>query len=259
VKLLVIAPPVAGRPLAGRAGRLLSKELAHNGITGSDFAIVHMSENLVFDVLDRPGVPLLALGKLATLGLLGVRNFPAARGFVWDLPGIPREKLDAALRRAGILPSKRARAAPTEAQVAEARLLEARAAIAGRHVVPTLEPGEALDVGYPLFRADVARAARVARGLVALEDEGSHEVGGPEILEGLGPVVACDIETDGIDIMTTRVLCVGVTDGARVAVLWPWRGAWAPALSAFLGSRGRVVFHNAGFDVPVLENNGVAW
>ncbi len=93
-----------------------------------------------------------------------------------------------------------------------------------------------------------------------LDDEGAHEVGAPSRLVMLGPIVSLDVETDGIDPMQCNLLCVGLSDGARTLVIWPWCTVYATPLSTWLGAREVVVGHNLhNYDLLVLERHGVTW
>jgi hypothetical protein len=76
----------------------------------------------------------------------------------------------------------------------------------------------------------------------------------------LGPIVSCDVETDGINPLKCKMLCCGMSDGRNTVVVWPWKPEFAAPLSKFLASRERVIFHHAnGYDLIVLEQHGVVW
>ena len=136
---------------------------------------------------------------------------------------------------------------PSPEDELKAATLRGRGLIAGRRVIPALHPAFILraDTWHPVFKLDIARAVRLANNPgMALEDAGTHLVGGLEVLEGLGDVVSCDIETTGINPLTCDILCVGLSDGLRTVVIWPWRDDYAPAFSAWLRTRKAVVGHN---------------
>jgi hypothetical protein len=74
----------------------------------------------------------------------------------------------------------------------------------------------------------------VAKEKVILRDSGPYVVVSEpkrarRELAKLGQEVACDIETDDVNPLTTRMLCVGVSDGERTVVVHPPRNhedAW---------------------------------
>ena len=259
-KLLILAPA----PLKPRAARLLEKELAKNGIEREVGHILHWASGTALSELSLgPPVPTLCLGKAATMALLGVRNFSAARGFIWEMPALAPEKLSLARRRAGLEPSKRAfPLPPTREDFEAARELESRSALAGRKVIPTLEPEEVMrnDTQYCLFRIDVARAARLALGDTAVEGGSTYEVGGPELLSGFGLDVLVDIESTRDAGINAKIKCIGIDDGQRIAILAPWTNEWAKPLSQFLASRRQVIGHNFFFfDLLAMRAHGIEW
>ena len=199
-------------------------------------------------------VPIVALGKLATKSILGVRNILAARGFVWRAPEIDPKAVLAAYRAAVKKPGL----------LLKAETMAGRGVIAGRLILPSLHPSFVLraDTWKPIAELDVQRVGRVVRdGFHAGEDECSYQVGGPEFLKKLGPIVSCDIETDGIRPLECGILSIGVADTVgNVVEIWPWRQEDAEEIGAFFGSREQVVFHNGQqFDIIVLEARGVVW
>lgn len=195
--------------------------------------------------------PILALGKAATLSILGTKKLLYARGFVWHAPGIGRAAIKTAEKKGlkGGMP-----------QVA-AESLALRAKLEGAVVFPTVDPGFILraDNWKPIWEVDTSRVIRWAlEGPVALQDDGVHHVGGLEVLEGLGPEVSLDIETDGVKWLECRILCVGLSDGVRTSVIYPWKRTYARGLSAWLRTRKVVVAHNGrAFDEIVLAQHGV--
>ena len=162
-------------------------------------------------------VPIVALGKAATRSILGVRNILTARGFVWRTPEIDPKAVAVASRAAVRKPSL----------TLKAKTMAGRAALAGRLVLPSLHPSFMLraDTWKPIAELDFQRVGRVARdGFHAGEDECSYQVGGPEFLKKLGPIVSCDIETDGIRPLECGILSIGVADtSGNVVEIWPWR------------------------------------
>jgi uracil-DNA glycosylase len=203
-----------------------------------------------------PDIPILTLGKCAARAVLGVRSILVARGFVWAAKEI--DSVQAALKKA-----HKAQGQKKEEGVLKAETLAGRAALSGRTVLPTIHPAFVLraDTWNPIFQLDMARACRAANGeLGPLEDGGSHEVGDLTVLRGMGDVVSCDIETDGVKPLETKMLCVGLSDGKKTAVIWPWKKKYARPLGKWLGTRRSVVFHNGwNFDVLVMRQHGVVW
>ena len=265
-----------GVPFMGMSGKVLDQQLRDNEIKRSECHITNTAlcrgesdkdnERAAECCTPRllrelsglaPDVPILLLGKAATIAVLGLRSIMAGRGFIWRSKEIDSKKIKDAYRKAAKLSGKKGEA---EA-ILRADTTAGRAGIPGRTVVPTLHPAFILraDTYHPIWRIDMARMGRVVRGEAKLENEGKHEVGGPELLANMGPVVTCDLETSGVDVMTCTILCVGISDGARDVVLWPWKPAWKKRLAKFLGSREKVVFHNMNFDLTVLQNNDIIW
>jgi hypothetical protein len=81
----------------------------------------------------------------------------------------------------------------------------------------------------PVFDVDVERELRLAAGqTLDLKDRGPYEVvataaSARKALAKLGQTVAVDVETDGINPLTTKMLCVGISDGKRTVVVHPPR------------------------------------
>lgn len=75
----------------------------------------------------------------------------------------------------------------------------------------------------------------------------------------LGPEVSCDIETSGIKVLETDILCIGFSDGVKTVIVWPYNHSLNSQISQFLKSRRRVIFHNASFDVVVMEAHGISF
>jgi uracil-DNA glycosylase family 4 len=208
---------------------------------------------LLNELRDLPGdVPTALLGKTAVRSALGARNILTARGFIWAAPEIEEKSVKAAYKskQDGIL---------------KGDVLRARQKLAGRAVLPSIHPAFVLraDTWKPISELDFRRIGRVVRGDVGglLEDEVSYRVGGPEVLKGLGDVVSCDIETDGIKPLECNILSIGFADNTgHVVEIWPWSDEYAAAVSWHLGGKHEVVLHNGqNFDLLVLENHGVTW
>lgn len=73
----------------------------------------------------------------------------------------------------------------------------------------------------------------------------------------LGPTVSLDVETDGVNPHECGLLCVGLSDGKRTVVIWPWRPTYASKLGRYLKTRDSVICHNGIFDRTVLRRHGV--
>lgn len=198
------------------------------------------------------GAPVMALGKTAVRSLLGVRNILVARGFIWTAPEIDEKVVKAGFKHKtdGIL---------------RGETLRGRQQIASRIILPSIHPAFVLraDTWKPISELDFRRAGRVVRGEITapFEDECTYSVGGPEVLNLLGPDVSCDIETDGIKALECGILSMGLADGqGHVVEIWPWSDDFARDVSWHLKCRDSVVFHNGqNFDLLVLESHGVVW
>lgn len=193
--------------------------------------------------------PIAALGKTAVRSVLGVRNILVARGFIWTAPEIEERLVKAAYKR----------------DILKGETLRGRQKISGRVVLPSVHPAFVLraDTWKPISELDFRRAGRVVRHEIEapFEDECDYSVGGPEVLVHLGPIVSCDIETDGIKPLECNILSIGLADSfGSVVEIWPWKDEYAAKLSECLGAAHQVVFHNGqNFDLLVLENHGVVW
>lgn len=268
-------------PLEGSGGRLVRGELARAGLRPDSYHVTHAAlcradndedalaaarccaPRLLTELAALPpDAPILALGQGSLVSILGVRALGLARGFRWEVTAIPPK---------GRKPTQEARLLKYDTEVA-------RASISGRTVYPSLSVAlvGASDQMWPMAQLDVARAARAA--LDRLRGDGREEGGPPDAIgdpqETLpllgrdlpvwqwprGAAVAVDIETDGIDPMACGILSVGLSDGVRTVVIWPWRDEYAPALSAYLSGCREVTFHNGfGFDLLALRSHGVMW
>ncbi len=264
-------------PFTGMAGRaVLDKTLSRNGLKRSEAWVGNVAlcrgdsdkENeraaeccaprLLQELRGQNhDVPILALGKLAAKAVLGVRSILVSRGFIWTVAPIAAKHVAATLKAAyrGKEGERRNLA------VLRGETFAARAPLAGRVVLPTIAPSFVLraDTWHPVFQLDIARAARVVAGSLPapLEDESPYRVGGLDVLRGMAAEVSLDVETDGIETRSTKLLCVGISDGERTGVIWPWKPAYAKPLSKWLAGRRVVVCHNGLFDIPVLRNHGV--
>jgi uracil-DNA glycosylase family 4 len=214
-------------------------------------------------------VPILALGASAARSLLNVKSILLARGFVWTAKEIDESAITALKNKAhktGLAVDR-----------LKHRILRGRAKLAGRKVFPTIHPAFVLrlDSWHPVLKVDVDRFARFLRGEVVqpLEDEGPYRVlRTPERVEKAlmklrRDVLSVDIETDGVDPLTARILCVGIGDGYDgVVVRWDddenEKNRLIPQLAKILTDqfewRQAIVMHNGyNFDQIALERDGV--
>lgn len=223
-------------------------------------------------------IPVLALGRAAAQATLGVRSILLSRGFVWNTKPIEQVALRAAARTA-LKGAKgediRTGIPKTEILKLRSAILQGRAAIAGRRVFPALHPAFVLrlETWAPILEIDIDRCFRAVRGEeIVLRDRGQYRVVSKAVnilreLGRLGGVVSTDVETDGKDPLTTKLVCVGVSDGVRTVVIHPGAGkirgkAWKPyasdALTQFFKNCRAVVMHNGyNFDQVVLRQHGV--
>ena len=260
-----------GEPFRGGPGKLLEEKLRAIGVPRAEAHLTNAAlcrgdrdrdneraaecctPRLLNELAALPDVPVVTLGEAPLKATLAHSNLMNARGFVWDFPEVEGPK---PARKRGPL-------APTAALKADT--LAGRAALAGRRapVLPTIHPAFVLrsQAWGGIFDTDMARVGRAVRGELGgpLEDVAPYvNPRDPSELYALGPRVAIDVETDGIDALHCKLLCVGLSDGERTLVIWPWEPRWAPPLSAFLRTRTAVIGHNVvAFDRTVLEMHGV--
>jgi DNA polymerase I-like protein with 3'-5' exonuclease and polymerase domains/uracil-DNA glycosylase len=214
--------------------------------------------------------PILALGKSAAASILNVKSILLARGFIWTAKTIDESAIQALKNKA----------AKTKNPVDKLKhaILRGRANLAGRKVFPTIHPAFVLrlDSWHPVLKVDVERFVRFYRGEIdasALDDVGPYRVlRTPERVERelaklRRDVRSVDIETDGINPLTARILCVGVGDGYDGVVI-RWQDdpdndnilipKLAKVLSKALSVAQAVPFHNGfNFDHIGLERDGV--
>jgi uracil-DNA glycosylase family 4 len=207
-----------------------------------------------------PAIPILTLGKPATKAVLGTAKIFFARGFIWKAPPID----EATIRSARKKTEKNAN--PDLAR--RVTVLEGRSALADRIVIPTVHPAFVLraDTWKPVLQVDIRRFGRLLKG--ELRDDNLANVGKHTILRTpdrirralsrMGLHVAVDIETDGVNPVLLKILCVGISDGKRTVVIHPWDAKQhAEVLSEALATR-TAVFHNGiNFDMLALRREGV--
>jgi uracil-DNA glycosylase family 4 len=252
-----------GAPFVGASGKLLDTLLRSNGLRRdhahitnaalcrgesdkeNDKAAECCAPRLLRELGSVTGAAraTLLLGKTATRSVLGVSSILAARGFVWTAPEVKVTKQKAT-------PQGELRAAT----------LAGRQSLAGRTFFPSIHPAFVLraDTWHPIIKIDFERFSRYLKDpAFALQDEAPYSTT-LESLKGLAKVVSLDIETDGIRVLETKILCVQISDGERTTVLWPWKRKYATPLSRFLKTRDAVVCHNGyNFDQIVLMRHGV--
>jgi len=202
--------------------------------------------------LDK-NVTILTLGALASKSVLNAPGILKSRGFVWTTPHIDASKVAASARAAG-----RLEVGTRERGVAslKAETLAGRASIAGRRVHPTLHPSFILkaDLWKSIFAIDVERAVEALPARLD-SDVSGYVTGVPEILALVtGDEVSVDIETDGLDPLTTRITCVGVSDGENTVVLYPWEDSFSSPLVQFLETKKTRVLQN-GFSFDTIALN----
>ena len=224
---------------------------------------------------------IVALGKAAALSVLGTKSIMHARGFVWTAREI--DPAHVAAQHRAVLKAKSKGAAKTFLQELElkAAIVEGRAALAGRKVFPTIHPAFVLrsDTWAPILESDLDRVGRWLSGALKprhlLDYKPKFELvrTSEEIraaFDHLGSVIAVDIETDGVDPMQAKILCVGVSDGKHTVVVVhpdadpekpapPWdRKRQAPELSALFARVSQIGMHNGyNFDQIALRRDGV--
>jgi uracil-DNA glycosylase family 4 len=266
-----------GAPFVGLSGKLLDTQLREHQVPRgachitnaalcrgetdkeNDIAAACCAPRLLRELAALPAsVPIVTLGKSATVSVLGYKKILYARGFIWEAPEIAPDALKLAAREVYKAPVEK-----REVKVLRAETLRARAKLTGRTVLPTIHPAFVLraDTWHPVFRLDMRRACKLANGeRLPREEFGPtpHYTGGPTLLQMLGPDVSCDIETDGIIPLETGILCIGFSDGTNTVVIWPWRPSYAKRVSRFLRTRRAVVFHNGyNFDQIVMGAHGI--
>lgn len=204
--------------------------------------------------------PIVALGKEAARSVLGVKSILLARGFVWKAQEIDEKKLKAAAKKA---------ADDGDGSLAAINdlHLEARRHYAGKTVLPTLHPAFILRAPTwgPVLALDMRRAARVAEAHphpIPLADDGYYSVVGDakgleQALSSFGPTVATDVETDGVDPLKCKLLCVGISDGKRTVVAYPYRRAMGEVIRNAFAERTVVTHNGPAFDHLVLQRYGI--
>jgi uracil-DNA glycosylase family 4 len=223
-----------------------------------------------------PAAPILALGASSLKATVGKGGILKARGFVWKLDAIKPQVLKAAART--LQKRKAARRSTVNAErLAKAEsslwLLQARARLEGRVVIPSIHPPFLLrgaDAWAPLLRVDIDRAVRYARHPLKLESdvpyvETSDVTVIRRMLRRLPEYVSIDVETDGPDPLHAKLDCVGLigmnpATGELVGsalVINPWRRPFGKLLNKAMRNRIAVGHNLISFDEVVLRRYGV--
>ena len=216
-------------------------------------------------------LPIVTLGKTSTLSVLGVRSIMNSRGFVWTAREIDPAPAWSKAKKAKLRNAPKWKELWLKAQIADGR-----SKLAGRTVLPTVHPAFVLrsDTWLPILKIDLDRAARWMRGELTrdmLLENGPYVVVSKRAdvqreLRKLAPVISVDVETgaskeggkDGADPLRNRLLCVGISDGKRTVVIWPWKKTHAPLVNSLFKRVKKIGMHNGyNFDQIVLARNGV--
>lgn len=146
-------------------------------------------------------------------------------------------------------------------------------------VMPTVHPAFVMRAMQwePVFACDMQRVGQVLHeGWVPPEKQGAKLVlartieGLREVLASMGPEVAVDVETTGLEAMTTNLVCLGISDGSTALVV-PWsldkhgtccafgtrQREAARVLTEFFAGRVAVTHNGPAFDHIVLEQHGI--
>lgn len=282
-------------PFVGPSGKLLDRVLRAAGLKRPEALITNAmacrseddrpdiklaatsccAPRLANELKDVPrSTPILPLGKWGARALLNVATIFKARGFIWDAAPVVEEKIVAAekafaqmqanAKKEGKLEKRREAMLKKERSIL---LMKAQATYAGFRAVPTLHPAFILrgaDGWYPVLVNDVKRFARLlANPKLKLEDKAKYRVASTsqaiaELAGPLGPTIAVDIETAGPNPFDDKLICVGMSDGKRNVVVYPWKRSLAGALRKVFKDRQVVMHFGIQFDMLVLRREG-AW
>jgi uracil-DNA glycosylase family 4 len=273
-----------GVPFIGRSGELLNRSLSDAGLdrktahvtnticcrmdNNEDHRLIeaaqfHCSKRLFRELRELPAdVPILTLGKWAARALLGARTIQKTRGFVWQINRLPREQR-IALKKQRVKAREKRKRATLYNVVMKLR----RNWLAGRTVLPTLHPAFILrsEVWRPVLDIDIDRYARLIRKEIpSLEDDYPYEwVRTPEelrrALRKIGKLATLDVETDGIDPLTARLVCIGIGDRRHLVVAEPWQDDMAPVIKEFFRTRTLNSHNGITFDCLALERYGISF
>jgi uracil-DNA glycosylase family 4 len=223
-------------------------------------------------------IPILTLGKPAARAILGVNTVQKARGFVWTVREITDAQVRGAERTAekALASFKGARKdrkgeMRLEADVAalKAAAVKGRSLLKGRTVLPTVHPAFILrsKILRPVFDVDIDRVARWVRKPFPLLDDiqkgRDYEVVSKpgevkRALASLGEEISFDIETNDKDPIIAKIRCLGVSDGARTFVIFPWKKkVHAPIVSRAFRTRIAVGHNIKAYDEIAMKRDGV--
>lgn len=221
-----------------------------------------------------PEIPILSLGAAASRITIGKSGIQKYRGFVWKAPEIKPTQIRNAERLYEKRVEKKRKLKDVEKALNSWRILEARALVAGRTVIPTVHPAFILrgaDTWLPVYWTDIKRAWRLAHGKLTLDklaDRGPYQLAttakeARRLLKGFGKLVNLDLETDGPDPMRAAITCAAVADVndlSKIVVMMPWKPAMASLLKKFLRHRTVVTHNGPAFDVIVCaERHGIEY
>jgi len=229
-----------------------------------------------------PDAPIVALGKPAARALLGINGIMKVRGFVWRVREIGAAQIRGAYRAAekaeaslkalkGRGPKERAERAEAQKEAdllkLKAELLEGRAALHGRVVLPSVHPAFVLRAATwrPVLDVDLDRVVRFLEKKVKPLDLGvKFEVLRDEKalrakLPLLKQTIAHDIETDSKDPLEAKIRCLGMSDGEKTFVIYPWRRSYAKLVSACFKDRVVVGHNSFAYDEIALKREGIVY
>jgi len=216
--------------------------------------------------------PIVPLGASAAKSIIGTASILRTRGFIWHLPDVS-DKLAEAKRKLTKLLDQEYEGDAKDPRLLREKILRqrqkiwalrTRQKIARRLALPTVHPAFVLRVEgwHPVLRKDMMRAARAVREGITCEDDVSYQVAStPEelrsMLRRLGETIAVDVETKGVEAMTTGLKCVGISDGERTVVAYPYKRAMAAVLDEAFRDRVVVTHNGPQFDQIVLGVRGI--
>ncbi len=235
-----------GKPFIGASGRLVEKATKENGLARAN---LHITNTL----LCRPPKQFSPGEWKAALACCAPR-LEQELGFDRDRPilALGGKALQALTGRAKITPWMGA---------------ELKSPF-GR-VLPALHPAACLrkPAYISVFRIYFQRAVLMARGQLPdwrwpelVVEPGRRMVEALEELSRAGKPIGVDVETGGLDPLSSPLLCVGVAnEDLAVSVPWDWRGAEAEvdALRQLLASDLTKVLHNAQHDLLTCQAHGI--
>jgi len=278
-----------GEPFRGMSGKLLdeyltgSAKISRNSVYITNAALCrspdgkkHEDEAAAVCCAPRllselsqlpPEVPIVVLGAGALRSLLGTagKGIILSRGFIWRAPEIDEAAIKSEFRAALKFDSKSQQA---KEHTLKAETLAGRARLTSRLVLPMLHPAFILrsELWHAIGKLDFKRIGRLLRGEIDLKQ--LADTPAPDELTvtqdvrkcyRLGSSISLDVETTrAASVWLAKLLCVGMSDGKRTVVLWPWSAKLAKPLGKFLRTRKEIVGHSlVAFDKPVLERHGV--